>query len=384
MKLHPLRALGSGLALTVLAACTSGNAGIEPNVVSVNPATVGTLTFAVGTANIAGFGTGLNVVATFRQANGATAVLVDSPQIVGPTGFVVPAVATAGKDAGTNTINSTPQSLTANTASTFGQAGGLFGNGFAPANISTFATANVPKASYSATTAVSSSSSSSAVAGAGSIALGNAYAQPLYGGVAKYAFIGGPPAFPQGRDGTYPAGFVGYLEDFTTFAAAPIAGAYTLNVNVPMATGSGQNFTASATLGSVVPAIATFVTPTFAPDGAGGGSLAVALPAGATSAMVNLIDLGPGACHGIAGFVAYTATVTASGAAAIPDMVGPPSAAGVASKSLCTGDAYVINAVAFDYAAFANDYPQSTAQNPTVSGQADLSMSAQSAPATAP
>ncbi len=208
----------SRLALAVvaggaLAGCTSGNAGVTPPVTSVNPLTTTTLQLAMGTANIAGT-PGLNTLVTFRQNNGVSGTLLNTPTLTGPPGFVVPATATsAGTDKSTNHISGSPQVPpgTKAIATTFGTAGGAFSYGFAPDNSTTFGSASF-----------------------------GLYALPLYAEVAPVAtanqpYIGGPPAYPQVRNGLYPAGFVGFTEGFTDFVAPAVAGTYTLSLLIPNA-----------------------------------------------------------------------------------------------------------------------------------------------------
>ncbi len=133
------RALGTAAGIAILSACTSGQSGIEPTVTSVNPQTTTSLQFRVGTAHFANGSVYLNTVATYRQANGLSGTLYNSPTITGPAGFVVPAAGSAGTDAGTNHISSTPPTQPGTTAvvTTFNQSGGVFSYGFAPANATT-------------------------------------------------------------------------------------------------------------------------------------------------------------------------------------------------------------------------------------------------------
>src|ERR1700730_17266386 len=78
------------LAVALAAACSANGTASNPFMKRVDLSS-NKLQFAVGTANIGFDGTvGLNVVATFRQPNGHSAVLVDTPTITGPSGFVVP------------------------------------------------------------------------------------------------------------------------------------------------------------------------------------------------------------------------------------------------------------------------------------------------------
>ncbi|HTW86005.1 MAG TPA: hypothetical protein VMD91_18185 [Candidatus Sulfotelmatobacter sp.] len=84
-RVNPYLLFLSGAAALALAACGQGAQG-PPATHSVNPVSpnYGTLQFAVGTANIYGQASGLQVIATYRQSNGLSAVLVSTPQITGP------------------------------------------------------------------------------------------------------------------------------------------------------------------------------------------------------------------------------------------------------------------------------------------------------------
>jgi hypothetical protein len=266
---------------SVLSACTSGNSAIEPTVRSADIINGTTLQFAVGTANIAGT-PGLNVVSTFRCSSAAgcpgtgvgnSAVLLDTPSIVGPAGLVVPATAAFRNDSGTNSLTAqlpAVQGITGVASSTtFGFSGGVYGMGFAPANGSvtsggTNGTANFPKTSGA-----------------------NFYALPIGGTVVllppvapsttpttSLGYIGGPPAFPQVRDGTYPSGYAGFLQGFTDFQITPVAGTYTLNAVVPTSAITNGTKSATATLASTA-TLPTFAPPTIALDGLGGGTISV-------------------------------------------------------------------------------------------------------------
>lgn len=313
------------------------------------------LEFAVGTANFQGT-TYLNTVVSFRQPNGASAVLVDTPTITGPTGFTVPAVSSAGADAGTNHISATPQ--TAPTyppappppATTFGQAGGAFSYGFAPFNAGTTGAPNYP----------------------GHPAL---YAQPFYiSPSAKVSFYGGPPAFPFFNDGTFPAGFLGYSQGFTMFGATPISGAYTLSVLVPAANAQAitDSVTANLNAGTVLglPVVAGIVE-----DGSGGLSGTVTPGAGATETLVYINDKSAGLWYTV-GPINGAAPATFT----LPSNLAPCTTPGCkgSAPSIGTGDTYKVYAVSFDYPAFESAPPNSTSQTPTITGtggQSDLSVS---------
>lgn len=313
------------------------------------------LEFAVGTANYQGT-TYLNTVVSFRQPNGASAVLVDTPTITGPAGFTVPAVASAGTDGGTAHISGTPQ--TAPTyppaspppATTFNQSGGAFSYGFAPFNSNTLGTAFYP---------------------------GNPplYSQPFYiASASKLQFYGGPPAFPFFNDGTYPAGFLGYSQGFTMFGATPVSGQYTLSVLVPAANTSPLTTTANATLNAAtvlgLPTVAGITE-----DGSGGLSGTVTPGSGATETLVYVVDT-------VAGLYYTVGPITGTAAATftLSGNLGPCNTKGCtgAAPSIASGDTYDIYAVSFDYPAFEAAPPKSTSATPAITGangQADLAVS---------
>ncbi len=409
----------------------NGAKGIPP-ISSVNPVTTGTLEFAVGTANIYGTATGLNVVSTYRQANGLSNVLVDTPTITGP--FTVPAASAAGSVSfdpystlpggpsveevaagGTITGTSqtiplaqpacdqtTPCTVTANgvtatvqpNTSTFGQSGGVFVNGLSPGN----ATNQGVAASYVP------------------------YTEPLYDTTGTtFMPFGGPPGFDPNKDGmglrdglsNLGAGVLGIPEGFTVFENVKLnsTGAYALSLVVPTgfngATPTTATVTAAAKLGSLatLPAI---TAPALTLDGNGGGTFTIAsLPAGVTEEYVQIVDsgvAGSGTCQGILGTsgvgpVYYTILVKQAGTYTLPDTDGPntvtsggPSAV-KPSPSICTGaqnttanagtatagDTYSVQAFGLDYPMYEATYPITNAAAPTLTGaagQADITISA--------
>jgi hypothetical protein len=270
--------------ISILSACTGGQSHIEPPFQAVNPQTQSSLQFRVGTANYQGT-TYLNTVVTFRQPNGLSATLYNTPTITGPAGFsnTGPA-AVAGTDAGTNHISGTPptQPGTAAVATTFGQTGGAFAFGFAPANSTTGGAANYAK----------TSTSSSQIPG---VTVANAYTQPIYLATAsKLPFMLGPPAVPDFHPAAlgFPAGFAGYDSGFVMFGVTPVAGTYAFDLTVPSNT-IGQNsavFDVTAAITSVVP-LAALPAPVL--GGGGGAAITVtvlAAPPGVTSRVIYIAD----------------------------------------------------------------------------------------------
>jgi hypothetical protein len=344
----PIRSLAALGPAALLAACTSGQSAVVPPQTSVNVTAISKLQFAVGTANIAGTA-GLNTVETFRQSDGLSAVLLDTPKITGPAGFVVPPDpnVSGNVDSGTSSITGSPQvaSGVTPTATTLGESGGAFAYGFAPLN--------------------------SDVSGAANF---GAFALPFYiPGTSQLTYILGPgnAYVPNFRNGTQSTGFLGYAAGFTDFAAAPVAGTYTLTVTVPTSGVAIAPFTATARLGSAA-LLPTFAPPTFTSDGTGGGSIALTVPAGCTEALVFVDDTTAGLYYTFETKTVGTQTI------AVPDAIGPITS-GVAGATLASGDSISVYAAGFDYAAIeASAIGKNPPQTPTITGangQADITTS---------
>ena len=372
----------AALAAVALAGCTAGQAGVPPTQRAVDVSqTTNALQFAVGTANIAGVATGLNTVVTWRQPNGLDGTLLSTPTISGPANFINSGSATAaGTNAGTNVISGSPQVTLGTTAipSTLGTAGGAFGYGFQPANSS--ASSNAPSFAR--------------------------YALPFFApaSVTAVPYIGGAPAYPNVRDGTFPSGFQGYPMGFTDFNVVPALGTYVLSLVVPTGFDSAGNLTtttatASGTLSNAAP-LGTISGVTFTADGAGGGTVSATITDPRITEAVAIVRIGTvasaaaagtGACYpapnqggGTNGTVYYTARVTAFNPGvvtfpAIPSNIGPTYATQKTTRSTCSGDKAQVYVVGFDYPAFAAGPPQNVQKTPTIvgtGGQADISTSA--------
>lgn len=346
MQQTSLRLVALGC-ITVLAACTGGQSGSLPAFTSTNVPATSKLQFAVGTANYNGTAA-LNTVATFRQVNGLSATFLNTPSIVGPAGFTVPAAVSAGIDAGTGSITSTAQTLPGNTPTltTFGQSGGVYAYGFAPLNSTTTTQG-----------------------------LGSFYREPFYS-TSQIRPLLGPPAEPTVTDGNTSPGFAGYPAGFTSFAGVALfAGTYTLNVLVPSADPKfTSNLTATATLASTA-LLPVYAPPVFTSDTVGGGSVAVIAPAGVTETIVFVRDFNPNV-----GSTYYSVVLTGTGAqtAVFANNIGPSSPKGGATAPFTTGDTVSVAAVGFDYGAFEAAPPGNVSQMPTIvgaSGQADLTAS---------
>jgi len=402
----------AGLSGLGLSACTGGSTGPLP-VHSVNPITSNVLEVAVGTANIGTAGanqTGMNVVATLRQANGESGALVNTPHLTGPFTFqaaLTGAPGTPGDLDGLSTwatgpssaeisghyIGGTPQTSASNvtgTPTTFGQEGGVFGDGFAPANYTN----------------------------AGPLGSGNPwsyapYDEPLYAGdMAKGTFTpwGGVPAFDPDKngegvfDGNFPAvgdGQRGIPLGFTVFDGVTAGtGTYTLSTVVPTSASTNGTLTATSTVSSatLLPAAAP---PVLTFNGDGTVTAAYTLPAGVTGAYVEIEDIGVlqpdgsynGWCNGSnGGTVPYTFWVTSSGTVTVTNSMGPSNTA-AGHEAVCTSAANTAAAgsptaadtvqavlIGFDFNEYAFQYNGPTGstypQSPALPAQADLTMSA--------
>lgn len=352
-----IRILFISTAAAILTACSTNGSAINPTTSQGNLGGA-KLQFAVGTANVAFDGVvALNTVATFRQANGSSAALVNTPTIVGPPGFTVPASAPA-VDAGTNHISAAPQNPNPQqspkpSAFTFGNSGGVFSYGFGPFN-NRAGEANYP---------------------------GNPplYSQPFYSPSGGFSYVGGPPAYPFFNDGTYPQFFQGYSQGFSAFEASPVTGTYTLTVNVGLANALSQSFTATATLANTAP-LPPLPVPSFASDGAGGGTATVTVPADPriVETLLYVAD-GTAGTFFTVGPTRGTGTLTFM----LPDKLGPCRGSGCQSTANATatipaGDTYQVYAASYDYPAFEASPPINTSQTPTIAGtngQADVTLS---------
>ncbi len=380
----------------VLGGCAGGGSNGIPKITSVNPLSTGVLEFAVGTANLYGSASGLNVVSTYRQSNGLSNVLVDTPTITGP--FKLPTAAPAGNfpvdpystlaDAGSmapsgpsveevaagGEITGTSQSVHLGTpacdeltpcsvasasggnvtvppnTSTFGQAGGVFVDGISPGNSTTTGQA----LSY------------------------EPYTEPLYDSTSGNGFIpfGGPPAFDPNKDGlglrdglsnlggvNGTLGVLGIPLGISTFYGVSVtSGTYKLSLQVPTgfsgATPTYGTVAKTASLASTA-TLGTISAPSLTLDGNGGGSFTISsFPTGVTEELVEITDFGDGSdtadtCQGPlgatvdtagggAGPVFYTILVKAPGVYTLADSIGPNTSVSsgkgtiTPSPSICT------------------------------------------------
>jgi hypothetical protein len=344
--------LGLIAALALTSGCTSGQSNSVPGFTSVN-LNSNKAQLVVGVATFVDGSKGLNAVETFRQPNGLSATLANTPSIVGPAGFLVPA-GSGGTDGGTNHITGSPQVPFGTTAvkSTFDTSGGAFSYGFAPQNST---------ASGSPTFSVFDGAAYDA---SGALTGADSKGNPV-------EFRGGPPTYPNVRTGTFPAGFTGYIQGFATFAATPVVGSYGFTIAISSSNTAGGTIVGTPGTLANATGLGAVTAPAFAPDGAGGGTATCTTPAGTTETLVDLTDIKAGTYY----------TVVAQGAGPVSATFAPnlgPIVSGTSTPTIATGHEFSVSCIAVDYPAFEAGPPGNLQQTPTIVGaaaQADISFS---------
>jgi hypothetical protein len=303
-------------------------------ITTVNPFANTTLQFAVGTFRYSpGAGpysngaTFLNIIETFRNAQGNSAVTYDVPMIEGPPQFIVGAAAPYDGLGPNQLYNSLAPAFGDNFGSQFFGTNPVTGKPFAP-----------------------------------------------------ISYIGGPPSFPSVKDDPqeYPSGFAGYSEGIiqpssVITGAGLVAGRYRLQLTIPSGPPPdtlGENVVTSLT--NLTP-LGNFPAPQFVPDGNGGGTVSIVAPAGVVETMVN-----------ITGSDNFTIVLHGAGpqTAVLPDALGPPDSNGNPTPSIPAGKIYTLYALGVNYPSYEATYPKSTATAPSIKGsdgQADVVLSPQAA-----
>jgi hypothetical protein len=349
--------LCGALAVTMLAACTTGQSNTTPNVVAA-PAN-GKLQMAVGTVNFANIGIGINVLETYRGPNGFTAVPINTATLVGPAGFSAPAGSgDPGSGQAAIPLGSAHNQFVIGNAGANTQLASADGFGVGPPSASTtgmnvypmqpqFADAALPPMAFPAA--------------------------PIYGG---------PPAYPAVL--YVPSALSslvqipsGWSEGFYIVAltAPPPSGTYMLNVTYT-ANGSTLSTQASAVLPSPPVTLPFLNPPQIQSTHDGGATISLLLPPGVPHALVNVIDLNvppstpPAGAPCTTGLSFATVAFTQSGQQAIPPNIGRGGA-----PSFCSGDTLVAQAYGFDYDDFALGPPGNTLQTPSLPPRADLTVS---------
>lgn len=399
-RFAPLAPLSLAAFCALLVACGNGGAS-EPPVTSYDPAATSKLQFAVGIATISYEGGakvayGLNTVETLRQKDGLSGTLYNVPMIIGPTHFSVTTstvtgngVQDAGSDTGTDHITWATLNQSAWTTSPRGPkepTTGAFGYGLCPCN-------------------------SDAGPGNGFTPLYQAFYSPIYGDLLatdEPLWYGGPPAFPAEGPSVVALGWEGYSLGFTDFALQPVVGTYRMYAAVPPSYDTPQNPTPSpgpngtptpppgilagaAQLADTRP-LTPFPLPGFKPDGKGGGTVLLDVPADVTEALavVDALGGGVGACgYSRTGSTFYTVVTRKTGKQGVnlPDNLGPETGSYQKTPTICPGESFWIYAVGANYPIYESSYPKNLAQLPQIKGtdgQANITTSAIATPSPYP
>lgn len=367
-------ALAGALAALGLSGCSAGDVGVQPRINAVDPIATSKLQFFVGVITVYVPSTGqtyygLNTVETLRQPNGLSAVLTDTPYITGPPGFVGQNDPVTGQ--ATNIISGSGPGIPC-PSTVFGCTGGAFGYGFAPDNPQP-GTQNPPFLLFP-------------------LPMMNGDRVP-----SLPVYYGGPPAFPQFNNGTYPAGFLGYSPGFVTFLTPPVLGQYKLDAVIPTGPNTSGTISTTALLTTTTP-LPIMQPPQAFPDpnNPGGALIDIVVPPGVAETWVWVQDGGgcyPHSQGNSQNNQYYTIRTTQTGAQqlVLPPNLGPTNGSGT-TPTICSalqnqqatgnpnapGDTYTVYAVGFDYPAFGAAYPFNLQQLPAVAasnGQVDVTTS---------
>lgn len=378
------------VAALIVGALLSGCGGVTNGTSYTPTQTPGTtlqsskIQLAVGTARLPDGTTGLNVVTTFRQANGLSAALVNTPSITGPSGFAVPATSFgngngdggSGTDAGTNAITASAQSylpLPA-TSPTFGRVGGDFASGLG--NFNNVTNSNnpfYPGQASGTQPAWGLPFYVKSIPNTGTLPSGVTSISPQ-------PYIVGPPAVPFFNDGTEFSSFAGYMTGFTAFEAPAVVGQYSITDVVATSNAGSPSFTATAMLASTTP-LPALPAPTFTSDGTGGGTATVSVPNDPRIAetLIYVADVTAKMYYTSAPIKGTgTLSFTLADGLGVCTVLVSGCQTSHPGKSLTTGDQYLVYAATFDYPQFEAEPPGNVSQTPTLTGaagQADVSLS---------
>jgi hypothetical protein len=343
----------------IVTACTTGQANTTPPISSGGGPGGGSvaLQLAVGTFNFNGVSAGLNVLETFRDTQGFTAIPITSTKLKVPPSFVAPK---GSKDPGSGARGVIPIGSASNQfligpagqTTTIGAADGF---GIGPPSCSCPGINFYPFQPQFADVAASST---------------------FLGG--PEPFYGGPPAYPPtvlaasalsalvSIPSSWPEGFYAIALN-----GRPPTGAYGIDVTY-LQNGVTTIRTASATLHTslLLPKISKVNAIS---DGKGGLSLTVTLPARVKQVLANVLDSNvppsPGAtCATGLGFA--TLLFDRSGTLRVPDDLGNYGQGG--AKTFCKGDLLSVQVIGFDYDDFDLGPPGNVQQRPPLPSQADI------------
>ena len=359
----------AGALIVLLAGCTTGQANTTPPVSSGGGgAANAVLQMSVGTINFGGLVSGLNVLETFRGANGYTALPITTATLHGPAAFRAPK---GSMDPGSGAHGSIP----------IGNASNQFvvGSGISP-----------PETVLAAADGWGIGPPSCSCGGI------NFYPfQPQFADVTLSVslFPGGPEPFYGGPPGYPPTNLAasalsqlvsipsGWAEGFylVSLPNPPPTGRYALGVSY-LQNGIPRTKSTAATLQSARLLPSILGQPEAKSDGRGGMIASVKFVRGIKQMVLNVIDAnvppssppsGGKSCPNGLGFA--TLVFNASGTKRIPDNLGNYGKGG--ARTFCKGDILSVQLLGFDYDDVDLGPPGNVQQRPVLPAQADVTYS---------
>lgn len=359
----------AALALALAAGCTTGQANTTPPISQGNPGPPNVaLQLAVGTINYGDLASGVNVLETFRGANGYTAIPITQAVLHGPKGFRGPK---GSKDPGSGSAGSIPIGSASNQF--------VIGTGISP-----------PMTIYAGADGWGIGPPSCSCGGINFYPFQPQFSDATLSGT---LFPGGPEPFYGGPPGYPPTTLVasslsqlvsipsGWAEGFymVSLPHAPPVGTYTLDVAYSQG-GAPASKSASATLHSAKLLPTMLGQPSVRSDKRGGLIVSVHFPAGVKQVLVNVIDAnvppapppsGGKACPTGLGFASLI--FNASGTQRIPDNLGNYGQGG--APTFCQGDILNVTLMGFDYDDVGLGPPHNAQQRPALPARADMTYS---------
>jgi hypothetical protein len=346
----------------MLSACTTGQANTTPTITSGGGGQNGNyaLQLSVGTANFSGYAVGLNVLETFRDASGFTAVPISSAVLTTPHSLHG---VHGSNDPGANAVGRFPLGSASNQF-LIGGAGaqtniaGVDGFGIGPPSCSCPGVNFYPMQPQFAS---------------------NPKLSTVFPGGAE-PFYGGPPAYPPtvltpsslsslvSIPSSWPEGF--YLMGFSKVPSGTYSLAASYSQSGPTTTVSAH---AQLNAARVLPVIRF---PFLTPHKDGSLTVQLALPHGVKQAFVFVIDSNvppvPAATC-ITGLGFATLLFNKSGTQTIPKNLGNYGQGG--AQTFCNGDLLETQAFGFDYDDFDLGPPANVQQRPALPAQANMTIS---------
>ena len=311
---------------------------------------------SLGTANLSGLNQGVNLLETFRNAQGFTAIPITTATLSGPPGLIGPRQSKdPGSSKSTIPIGAASNQFLVGAAGTTSVLAGADGFGIGPPGCSCAGINFYPFQPQFADVA----------------------AKLTFSGGTE-PFYGGPPAYPPTTlAASALSGLVqipsSWSEGFyiMAFNKLPPAGKYTLTASYSQNARATVQKASADFRPTLLPA---FTNVTAHSDHKGGAVVTLKFPRGVKQALVNIIDANvPPApssnpCNTGLGFA--TLRFDGSGTRSVPDHLGNYGKGG--AKTFCKGDLLNIQVIGFDYDDFDIGPPGNTQQRPRLPAHADL------------